>query len=87
MVSILFNRLPPSIPRDIAASSPPWDPLISGTLGIVEGSGSLPSNGGVGVALLDLEVGKGGKAQSWETVISVEGGRAGRGVVALRGGS
>lgn len=42
------------------------------------------SDGVVGVALRDFEVGKGGKAQSCEIGRSREGTGAGRGVVAIR---
>ena len=50
------------------------------------GNGNEDSDGVVGVALRDFEVGKGGKAQSWEMDRSRWGMGAGRGEVALRGG-
>ena len=47
--------------------------------------GRFISAGVVGVALRDLAIGKGGKAQSWGSEISGDGGREGSGEVALLG--
>ena len=83
MVFILCKTLPPPFPRGPKGANAVFEsacPLAPSGV-----KGRLISDGVVGVALRDLDIGNGGKAQSCGSEISGDGDLAGNGDVALLG--
>jgi len=85
MLSIFCITPPPPVLRGLNGACIMSFRICSGGFPLLE-NGNEDSDGVVGVALRDFEVGKSGKAQSCESERSGEGTGAGRGEVALREG-
>ena len=81
IVFILCKTLPPPFPRGLKGANAAFGSVCPLALSGV--NGRLISDGVVGVALRGLDIGKGGKAQSWGSEISGEWDLAGSGDVAL----